>query len=70
VIEEENAIKVTDLDINGHVIMQEFGVAPGPIIGKILNELLELVLDDPALNTRDVLVERARGIFARLREES
>lgn len=70
VIEEENAIKVTDLDINGHVIMQEFGVAPGPIIGKILNELLELVLDDPALNARDVLVERARGIFARLREES
>jgi len=66
VIEDENAITVKDLDINGHVIMEEFGIAPGPMIGKILNQLLELVLDDPAVNRRDVLVEKAREIFASL----
>ncbi len=65
-IEDENAITVKDLDINGHVIMEEFGIAPGPMIGKILNQLLELVLDDPAVNRRDVLVEKAREIFASL----
>ncbi len=66
VIEDENAITVKDLDINGHIIMDEFCIPPGPIVGKILNQLLELVLDDPAMNRQDVLVEKAREIYASL----
>ncbi len=42
VIEEDSALTVKDLDIDGHVIMTEFNVKPGPVIGKILNELLEI----------------------------
>jgi tRNA nucleotidyltransferase (CCA-adding enzyme) len=34
--------------------------ASGPRIGQLLSELLERVLDDPALNTRDTLLELAR----------
>ncbi len=58
-IEEENAISVRDLKINGTVIMEKFRLAPGPVIGKILNALLEDVLDDPAVNTPELLLEKA-----------
>ena len=34
-----------------------------PIIGKILNELLEIVLDDPAANTAENLAEKAKEIY-------
>lgn len=63
VIEEENAITVKDLDIDGHVLMNEFSITPGPAIGKILNHLLELVLDEPEINERDILLEKAREYY-------
>ncbi|HPJ37548.1 MAG TPA: CCA tRNA nucleotidyltransferase [Spirochaetota bacterium] len=63
VIEEENAITVKDLDINGHVLMDEFSIPPGPVIGKILNHLLEMVLDEPDMNSRDILLEKAREYY-------
>lgn len=50
---------VTDLAINGHDLMTELGLKPGPQIGKILQQLLELVLENPELNTRDELVKKA-----------
>jgi len=60
VIEDQNAITVRDLDINGYVVMEEFNLKPGPVIGKLLNHLLEIVLDLPEMNTREVLLEKAR----------
>lgn len=63
VIEDENALKIRDLDINGHIIMNEFNLKPGPVIGRILNGLLELVLDNPEMNAREMLLEKAREIF-------
>jgi len=65
VIEQENAFTVRDLDINGTILMDEFGLKPGPLIGTILNELLELVLDNPELNIRETLLSRARDIIDR-----
>ncbi len=62
VISDDNAMTVKDLDINGHVLMEELGLVPGPEIGRILNALLEMVLDDPALNRKDLLLEKAREI--------
>ena len=35
VIEEDSALTVRDLDIDGHLIMTEFNVKPGPVVGKI-----------------------------------
>ena len=66
IIEDENAMTVKDLDINGTVLMDEFGLEPGPVIGKILNQLLEMVLDDPEINKKDVLIEKAREIIAKI----
>lgn len=63
IIEAENAITVKDLEINGYDIMSEFSVKPGPVIGRLLNELLEIVLDNPDLNTKEYLLEKARELF-------
>jgi tRNA nucleotidyltransferase (CCA-adding enzyme) len=68
IIEAENAITVRDLEIDGYAIMEEFKVKPGPLIGAILNELLEIVLDHPEVNERAQLIERAREIHERLKD--
>lgn len=65
VIEADNAFTVRDLDINGNVIMETFNLQPGPIIGTVLNELLEMVLDNPDLNRRDLLLDKAGEIIDR-----
>jgi len=49
-------LSTRDLAINGKDVMQEFGLAPGPLVGKVLNHLLEAVLDEPGLNRREVLL--------------
>jgi len=65
VIEQENAFSVRDLNINGTILMEEFGLTPGPIIGAILNHLLEAVLDNPELNEKEKLLDLSREILNR-----
>ncbi len=57
IMERDSALKVTDLNIDGSDLMQAFDLKPGPIIGEILNYLLEQVLDDPDLNQKEKLLE-------------
>lgn len=67
-IEDENAITVKDLKINGHMLMQRFNLKPGPVIGKMLNRLLEDVLDEPEINQTDTLLAMAADIFNNLED--
>ena len=48
------------LAIDGTDLQRELGLRPGPQIGRVLDRLMEIVLDDPALNRREVLLELAR----------
>lgn len=41
--------------------LQAIGIPPGPGLGRILDRLLEAVLEDPGLNVRERLLELARG---------
>ncbi len=52
-------ISVAMLKIDGKRIMDVTHVTPGPVIGNILNALMEEVLDNPALNTPEHLENRA-----------
>lgn len=54
--QEENFLS---LDINGNDII-DLGFKQGKIIGKILNALTEKVMDDPALNNKESLLELAK----------
>jgi tRNA nucleotidyltransferase (CCA-adding enzyme) len=56
IIEEENALDICDLKVDGKDVMQTLRVPPGPKVGKVLHFLLEKVLDDPKLNERDSLL--------------
>ncbi len=58
------------MDIDGNIIMKLFGIRPGPVIGKVLNELLELVLDSPEMNERNTLVVEARRIYSEIEENN
>ena len=49
------------LAIDGHVLQRELGLAPGPVIGRLLYRLTEAVLDDPTCNERDALLGIARA---------
>jgi len=70
VIEAENAITVRDLNIDGNILMEKFDLKPGPVIGKILHELLEIVLDHPDLNTGEMLLEKSAEIYESLKNDS
>ena len=56
-IEEPIATKTTALAIGGNDVMTALGIGPGPRVGQELRRLLELVTDDPSLNTRNGLLE-------------
>ena len=58
------AISARDLAIDGSELMRELELAPGPIVGKILRHLVELVTDDPTINTRERLLQEARAFAA------
>jgi hypothetical protein len=59
-IHARSPIQISDLAIDGEIVMRECGLEPGPIIGTILEGLLEEVLENPELNTREKLLERLR----------
>ncbi len=57
-------LKVTDLAINGNDLMKELSLNPGPTIGKLLNDLLEEVLEHPENNTKELLLEKAKALLS------
>jgi poly(A) polymerase/tRNA nucleotidyltransferase (CCA-adding enzyme) len=46
------AAEINDLQINGHILMEAFGLKPGPQIGIILEYLVEEVRKNKAVNNR------------------
>ena len=58
-----DALRVRDLAVNGRDLMSELKVPPGPVLGELLEALLEVVIVDPAANDRDTLLARAREIL-------
>jgi tRNA nucleotidyltransferase (CCA-adding enzyme) len=51
--------RLGDLAVDGNDLIA-VGYAPGPAIGQTLRQLLRDVVDDPSLNTREVLLQRAQ----------
>lgn len=53
-----------DLAVGGEDAMRVLAIPPGPEVGRVLERLLEEVLDDPARNERDALLRRLEEIRA------
>lgn len=56
VLARKDAVTLKDLAISGNDLIAE-GMPPGRQIGETLSALLERVLDDPSLNTREILLK-------------
>jgi len=63
-LRQNGALSLKDLALSGKDLIAA-GIPPGKHMGIILSELLETVLDDPALNTREKLLEIAGKISKR-----
>jgi putative nucleotidyltransferase with HDIG domain len=61
------ALRLEDLAIDGGDVQQLTGWPPGPAIGQVLRQLLDDVLQEPALNHRDWLERRVADLVAVLR---
>ncbi len=57
-IADADALEVADLDVDGGDVMRVLGIGPGREVGEVLALLLEEVLEEPAKNRRDTLLER------------
>jgi tRNA nucleotidyltransferase (CCA-adding enzyme) len=55
-------VTVKDLAINGKDLI-DLGLKPGPLFGKFLNNALELVLEQPEQNQKEILLEFAKREF-------
>ncbi len=58
------ALDRSDLAIDGRDLIGELGMTPGPALGHVLDELLERVVAEPALNNRPTLLLLAQSTQA------
>ena len=56
ILGEKKALSLKDLAVSGNDLAA-IGIEPGKRMGLILRELLDAVLDDPELNTREKLLQ-------------
>ena len=62
-LERKPPFSIKDLAVNGYDIMSNFEIQEGPLVGKILNLLLEAVLDEPDDNKHDLLLGKAKDFL-------
>lgn len=54
-------LSLADLAVRGDDLTRELNIRPGPVVGRLLERMLRLVIADPAQNRHDVLIEHARA---------
>ncbi len=60
-LDKNSAISLKSLAVNGRDLM-EAGIPAGKELGRILNELLNCVVEDPAMNTKETLLKTAKAL--------
>lgn len=58
---EENCFKISDLAVDGRKL-ENIGIAPSPAMGKIMEKLLDEVMDEKLPNNEGELIERAKQL--------
>lgn len=68
-LKKKTALSLKSLAVNGRDLM-ELGIPAGKELGHILNELLDCVIEDPAMNSREALLKTAESLFREYREST
>ena len=61
IMEKQQCLSIKELAIGGADLIT-LGMRPGKEIGETLKQLLELVLEDPQLNTKEKLIEQVHNL--------
>lgn len=62
VLQQDMALKISDLRITGDDLA-EIGIERGPMMGQILEKLLDIVIEDPLRNKKEYLLEEAEKMM-------
>ncbi|MBC5624114.1 CCA tRNA nucleotidyltransferase [Clostridium sp. NSJ-49] len=68
ILENKEPLTIKDLDIDGSILIKELDLKPGKVLGDILNYLLEKVLDDKNLNSKDKLINLSKSYLNNLND--
>lgn len=63
---QKQPFSVTDLKVNGNDVMKSLGIRPGPLVGKVLNQLFEEVVENKKKNEKKYLLKRIKEIGKKL----
>ncbi|MFN0246249.1 MAG: CCA tRNA nucleotidyltransferase [Kofleriaceae bacterium] len=66
ILREKHPLAPKDLAIAGKDLITELKLAPGPLVGRILGVLLDRVIADPTINTREQLLALAQTLELQL----
>ncbi len=61
-LEKKTALSLKSLAVNGRDLMEN-GIPAGKELGRILNELLDCVVEDPEMNSRETLLKTALSLY-------
>ena len=67
IIDEGQCFEIKMLSVNGRDLIQA-GLKEGPMLGKILEQLTEAVIDDQALNTKEQLIQKALDMEEKIKD--
>jgi poly(A) polymerase/tRNA nucleotidyltransferase (CCA-adding enzyme) len=62
-LRERSGVHITDLEVDGGDIMRTLAIGAGPDVGRILQSLLERVIEKPELNRRETLIRIVQEEF-------
>lgn len=63
VIKQQQCVSLKTLAVTGRDLMEQTDMVPGKELGEMLKELLELVVEEPSLNEKEVLLSKARELL-------
>ena len=61
IMEKQQCLSIKELAVNGADLIS-LGMTPGKAIGETLKQLLELVLEEPELNTKEKLIQHVHNL--------
>jgi tRNA nucleotidyltransferase (CCA-adding enzyme) len=67
-VTDDTPLSTRELALDGRTLMSELALKPGPVLGKLLEGLLERVLERPEHNTRECLLDLARAEYDAVKE--
>ena len=62
IINKNQCISLRDLCVKGDDLIK-IGIPAGPVLGQIINRLLDEVIDNPELNEKTILLEKAKKLW-------